>query len=298
MKRPFRWIAALILIPLLLFVIALLLHHRLSITSPSGAAVAVVEGWIPPDLMPLVKKEIDRRGYDKVYITGTLRPFTYWLKADEWITIAPQEPLKGELKIAVAGLPGSGFVVIADRDTIMRNTVDMGPIELSARIGIPINDLLIQPLPNGSPADVHVLFVQRLEIDDRNVHALNTTIDLHNTKGARNSGWPTYAHYGAELLRQEGLGAEPVPANAIAKGRTAGNAEAFAAKAKADAIGAVDVISLGVHARRSWGEYKEACGPDVKVGVVSIEDPAAPGESWWRTKKGWIGLMKEMLGAI
>ena len=54
----------------------------LATTAPSGASAVAVEGWIPDEVMPEVKAEIDRRGYSTVYTTGTIRPFSYYV--DVW----------------------------------------------------------------------------------------------------------------------------------------------------------------------------------------------------------------------
>src|SRR5690606_28482086 len=87
-----------------------------------------------------------------------------------------------------------------------------------------------------------------------------------------------------------------IPVMRVEEGRTKSNAKAFAQRIGSEPIGSVDVISIGVHARRSMNEFQKACGDEVEVGVIAIEDPEAPAENWWRMKAGWMKLGKEIVG--
>lgn len=49
---------------------------------------------------------------------------------------------------------------------------------------------------------------------------------------------------------------------------------------------ALEVVTLGPHARRSRLIYQRALGGDVEVGVIGLEDPAYDASRWWRSSEG------------
>lgn len=49
---------------------------------------------------------------------------------------------------------------------------------------------------------------------------------------------------------------------------------------------ALDVVTLGTHARRSRLMYQKVFGDDVRVGVVALEDPTYDPARWWQTSPG------------
>lgn len=298
-RKMLRWLLLLALLPIILFLLALALHPYLSVTEPSGSDVAVVEGWIPPDLMPMVKEEIERRGYKTIYTTGTIRPFSYWMKEHGSITVELPRPMEGEVKIVAAGLPGAQLLVLADEDTMMVRSITGDIAAYWVQLQRPTQRLKLQPINTAAPDGADVIFVKELAVHGENAHRLHRSIVIENGNGNVRSGSPTYAHFAAHALEELGLPARqiiPVPAEAGVGKRTAGNAQAFAIVARADGVDAVDVISMGVHARRSRKVYQNALGDDVEVGVVSLPDPDAQPGNWWHGPIGWVRLLKELVG--
>ncbi len=51
-------------------------------------------------------------------------------------------------------------------------------------------------------------------------------------------------------------------------------------------VSRVDVVTLGPHARRSRLVFQKAFGDEVKVGVISIQDPNYDPLHWWRSSEG------------
>ncbi len=299
MRRAFRWLLGLALLPVMFFVIALALHPYLSVTETSGADVAVVEGWIPADMMPSVKAEIDRRGYRKIYTTGTIRPFSYWLKEHDAIVVELPRPMEGGVRIVAAGLPGSQLLVLADGDTMLIRAVTGDIATYWVQLTSPAQVLRLQPYLSSAPDDADVIYLHDLAVGGEGVHEIHRSITLEYGDGKAEPGRPTFAHHAAKKLQELGIPAErltAVPAEAAIGNRTAGNAQAFAIMARAHGVTAVDVISMGVHARRSRKAFQDAVGDAINVGVISLPDPNAPPESWWRTLIGWVRLLKEMAG--
>jgi hypothetical protein len=61
---------------------------------------------------------------------------------------------------------------------------------------------------------------------------------------------------------------------------------------------AINVYTLGVHARRSCLLFREALGPEYVVGVISCEDPDYDPNRWWESSEGFKTVIDETLAYI
>jgi hypothetical protein len=61
---------------------------------------------------------------------------------------------------------------------------------------------------------------------------------------------------------------------------------------------AVNVYTLGVHARRSRLLFRKALGPDFTVGIISCADPDYDPERWWESSDGLKAVIDETLAYI
>ena len=61
---------------------------------------------------------------------------------------------------------------------------------------------------------------------------------------------------------------------------------------------ALDICSEGPHARRTRLLFQKALGDDVKVGIISLENPEYDPETWWRTSKGVRTVIDESVAYI
>lgn len=285
---------------LLLFSLSVGIHPYLAVTDPVGASVAVVEGWIPEGLMPEVKAEIDRRGYTTVFTTGTERPCSYYLYNGEALLVVLEEPVQGEVRINVSGLPQAGFRLMADQDTLIDHGVASYGQRFSTHMPRPADTIVVQTYNAGDvPDDMYNAYVKYLTVGGTNVHALPAGHWLVQRDSTRVPGTPTFAHASAGFLLNEGIPADHLivaPAATGQESRTLANALGFATLARDMAITKVDVISLGVHARRSRKMFRKACGSGMEVGVIALPDPEVPRSTWWRSPKGWVRMMKEVVG--
>ena len=55
----------------------------------------------------------------------------------------------------------------------------------------------------------------------------------------------------------------------------------------------MDVVSLGVHARRTWFLYKKVFAP-VSIGIIAIQPQSYDPLKWWLYSAGVRGVMSEM----
>ena len=63
-------------------------------------------------------------------------------------------------------------------------------------------------------------------------------------------------------------------------------------------VAAVNVYSLGAHARRTRLLYQKALGRKVKVGIIACPDPRYDGKRWWASTQGFREVMDEAIAYL
>jgi uncharacterized SAM-binding protein YcdF (DUF218 family) len=58
----------------------------------------------------------------------------------------------------------------------------------------------------------------------------------------------------------------------------------------------INLISQGVHARRSRILFEKAFGPSFSVGILAIPGSYYNGRNWWQSSKGFREVMNEVFG--
>lgn len=297
-RRFLLWLFAAPLAVLLAMLLAA--HPHLAITEPVDADVLVVEGWMEEPHLSAVAHLVDSIGYKRVYTTGTIRPFTYYLKAGESIIVRFTEPRTSRIQLNVSGVPGAAFRVVANGDTVMERWVEPRPARFNSDAEVTMDSLVITSFNNDPTDPLHDnIFIKYLRLGDENIHQLQDTTLIVQRDGTRVPGWPTFADHCAARLAALGVQPAPIPVPAYGRpdSRSWANANHFAVRAKSDGITSFDVVTVGVHARRTRELFRRACGPEVKVGVIALEDPDCPRHGWWRKRNGWIQMLKELGGA-
>ncbi len=61
---------------------------------------------------------------------------------------------------------------------------------------------------------------------------------------------------------------------------------------------AVNVYTLGAHARRSRLLFRKALGPDSTIGIISCADPDYDPKQWWETSEGFKTVIDETIAYI
>ena len=62
------------------------------------------------------------------------------------------------------------------------------------------------------------------------------------------------------------------------------------------AVDALDVLSSGVHSRRSWALYRLAFGSQVRIGIFAARPTRYDPDAWWKTSAGAKTVLSEALG--
>lgn len=118
--------------------------------------------------------------------------------------------------------------------------------------------------------------------------------------GSHLSEHRTYAELATATLRATGMDPDrllAVPAPYTPRERTYRSALALRDYCHQHQIplDAVDVLSLGPHARRSQLAFRAALGPDVPVGIIPIADRSYDPHRWWAYSQGVKSVLGETL---
>lgn len=152
-------------------------------------------------------------------------------------------------------------------------------------------------------------------IHDRNLQAAATEYESHPyqsllttgvplTQGGYLSQYKNYAELAAATFRQLQIPADQiiaVPAPAVAKDRT--YTAAIALRAWLDhnpaSIRAVNVLTVGAHARRTWLLYRKALAPRYSVGIIasSVGQEYNP-KRWWASSSGFRSVTSEAIAYL
>lgn len=112
--------------------------------------------------------------------------------------------------------------------------------------------------------------------------------------------YKTYAELGTAILLGSGLATnevEAVPAPFVQRDRTyaaAVSLKEWLDKHQLD-IKAINLITVGPHARRSRLLFQKALGKDYKVGVISLSLTDYDPKHWWRSSSGVRIVTSELL---
>ena len=113
----------------------------------------------------------------------------------------------------------------------------------------------------------------------------------------------TYSEWAASDLRKLGVPAgsvQAIPCRNERRERTCSST--LAVKAWLDehhlSVESLDLVTLGLHARRSRLLYEEAFGNKVKVGVIAIASPDYDVKRWWRYSEGVREVIGESIGYL
>ncbi|MBT8127403.1 MAG: YdcF family protein [Gammaproteobacteria bacterium] len=122
-------------------------------------------------------------------------------------------------------------------------------------------------------------------------------------RGSYLSEYSTYAELTAAALRQ--LGVKPgqlvsVPAAPVRTDRTFASALAFKSWLSQSSltINALDVVSVGPHARRTQLLFQMAVGDEIPVGVIAVPSDEYDADDWWTWSSGVRAVISEAVAYL
>lgn len=97
-----------------------------------------------------------------------------------------------------------------------------------------------------------------------------------------------------KLWIEDGL-TQPVPAPKVRRNRTFASAQSVARWLQENHPDRrrINVVSLGVHARRTYMMYQQALPKHFGLGIIALEDLDYDPKRWWRTSAGIRSVITE-----
>jgi hypothetical protein len=111
-----------------------------------------------------------------------------------------------------------------------------------------------------------------------------------------------FAQLAASTLKQLGVKEDllvPIACPTVPRDRTYSTAQRV--KTWLDGQGSaegVDVLTLGVHARRTWLLYRMALGKQYPTGVIAATDRRFDTRHWWKTSSGFRTVTSEVIAYL
>jgi hypothetical protein len=121
--------------------------------------------------------------------------------------------------------------------------------------------------------------------------------------GAPLVAYHTFAEAAAATLLKLGLSSnviQAVPAPLVRKDRTYGCAAALNRwfRSHGGAPASIQLVTVGLHARRSRLMFQKALGKDVAVGVTAIPEKDYDPQHWWRSSVGVRSVISETMAYL
>jgi hypothetical protein len=120
-------------------------------------------------------------------------------------------------------------------------------------------------------------------------------------QGSLLSDHSSYADLAAATLRRMGLDeARAAPAGSVRRNRTYEAAMGLKAwlVENAPGVSSMNVVSLGIHARRSRMMYQRALGDGYRIGIIAVPDREYEATNWWHYSAGLKGVLTEGLAYV
>ena len=120
-------------------------------------------------------------------------------------------------------------------------------------------------------------------------------------RGFDETTYGTFANLGAHRLRAMGYAETnlmAVPSYDTPKDRTYHSARSVREFLLKTPHRSFDILSDGVHSRRSWFLYRQAMGPEFKVGIYAAPTDGFTLEHWYRKSAGVRAVLDEAIAFI
>lgn len=117
------------------------------------------------------------------------------------------------------------------------------------------------------------------------------------------AAYRNHAEIAAATLRRMGVDSSKlvvIPGEGVQKDRTYACARSVKLwlDKKRPAVHAINLVTLGPHARRSRLLFQKAMGNDIKVGIIAAENLSYNEENWWQGSNGVRTILSELIGYV
>ncbi|MBK8339955.1 MAG: hypothetical protein IPK99_08130 [Flavobacteriales bacterium] len=276
----------------------------LAVNRPYGHGSLVLEGWLPEASLREAYEVFKKGRYDRLILTGSIRPVSHHLRGNEALIAPVEMPVRTDVMVRVAGLPGVRWNLYEDHELVLSATATAEPKDFHfvlVRPGHHTWRLGPDSAAHLAATSAFALFVGDWQMNGRSLHEVADSLWIADSAGGSRPAPRDHATQAALILATAGMDPATTIILPVAQerpGRTTAAAQRFAQFAVAQSIDTCDVLTLGVHARRTWSAFREACDPSVAVGIVALNDPDCSAEKPGQWARCWSLRAKEVIGLI
>jgi len=267
-------------------------------TKKVNANVLLVEGWLPRYALKMAAKEFEEGGYEYILTSGLELPEYLEMFSNGFLVYQLEKaiPVSNDsldIEVEAFGSPGGKYKahfnvwindsIIADFYAGTRKVHFSKNIEMKVS---EIQSIMIEFDNDGmSKAGDINLFFKTLRINGKEYlpYSENNYYDhgLLDGKHSRKTNSRSYAESARQTLLEFGLDSSKViavPGNKTSLNRTLASSEAVFNWYKNHELNieGANLVSLGVHSRRSWQTYHTLFKKEFPVGVIALPDYKHP----------------------
>jgi hypothetical protein len=281
---------------------------------PVESKILVVEGWISGNSLKQAAKLIQDENYKLIITTGGPTPEDVgMLYNGAMIFKCDHQPTPQNKILSVKSFGTLGDNVGAHY-TIFVNNIPVGDTYVSEELKtynyqipeqISSIDSVIIAFDNDyftSPKDDRNLYIRSIVIGTKEFDARCENNYLLN-RGKKTPLYTSFAklsRYKLSLLGVDSSMIVAVPAIGVKKDRTLTSAKALAhwIISNNDTLTSFNLFSQGIHARRSWLEFRHILGKNKKIGIIASRDFYFRHRRWWASPYNQYRLFREIAGNL
>ena len=294
--RRNRIIAGIVIFLVLMYYPALLFFsHFLAKTERVKANTLVIEGWLQVSSLKQACAEFKRNHYDYIITTGNMVPDEYELDQNGYLIFYPKCPDSTDQRVKIHHLGVKAYSSLPGRDaahfnfwvndsliTGFKTEKRVRTYEIVWKGAISeLDSVLIQFDNDKSSYGDRNLFVTGLFIDNTSFrpYSLKADYDISRLDGIRREERNSDSYAGqarSELIR---LGIEPEKIISVPGYKTNLNRTYHSVVALQNwldhsgyKIKGINVVSYGVHSRRTWLTYKKVLDHQRRIGIIALPD--------------------------
>lgn len=329
MNKYFRWL--IFVFATVLFVISVLIwsnmflsyHHRV------GSGNLLIEGWVNSYYIEKTLSYVKDQEIDRIYVTGKIystnskefvaekisdRNSGVWLFANSSLSLKKEFLPKvhpGEKVDICIRVKGSKSLSVYAHFNLVVNGEKVKSFFTSDEIDTCFAEVTLK----GKLESLSIYFDNDLstQYEDRNLNLVSinisgTELNLNSTnsllskqKLRRLIGFKSEAEKVKSYMMDLGLENSMIQIIEFDPNETnitLSSAVAFKKAIKSDGLKDVNIISSGIHNRRSWLTYKRILSETAEVGCIYFKPESNNEKLWYKTFYGYVNLIDEMISYL
>ncbi len=292
------------------------IHDFLQVNKPvANAQVLIVEGWMPDVCLQQAYEEYSSNKYKLIITTGGATPdeFVMTDKSSMVYDFSEQAlPPKKNTNIQILARGTKCDKVYPHMNVYVNNELvgstfvskHVQAYELKLDEAVLIDDLKLEYTNDGfNETEDRNLIVESVQVNEHVYSARSHLVTIDYGYKQVKTYYYNYADKAAAYMMNLGLTSKELlalPTECATGSKTVASARTVAQwfSKHPDKYESANLMSMGVHAKRSQLVFEDNLPSFLNLGIVSTNHPAYNPKIWWRTAKGITSVAKETIGYI